>query len=414
MLPVYRCRCSMVSGFIKFKAGEFMRDNKLVVAQIGCGAFARAQHLPNVTEHKELILKYCCDVDMASAEDAAKIYGAEKAVGSYEQIMNDSEVDLLMVATPHDQHLPIVKAASLCGKHVFCEKPMAMNIAECQEIIRYVKRGNIKLCVDLNRRMAPSMHALREKVIAQRAEPVHSPWRYVEVNRELFPEEKRANLLMRVQDESSSYRMIHLDPAYGGGLIIGESVHWLDLACWFFAPQVPVEINAWGSSRLSHGINLTFSNGDTATLCLDVCGTFDYPKEMYEVTAGAALFRHLFFVENNYYGMGGMQRETFPLQSDGFAEQVSGEGFDAFMEKCRLRNMNAGENMKESYTALTVDKGHRRMLAEFVKAIQQDLPSPCDEYAGLQSTLLAKLAIKSIKLKRALPVPIEELRPAVM
>jgi hypothetical protein len=135
---------------------------------------------------------------------------------------------------------------------------------------------------------------------------------------------------------------------------------------------------------------------------------------MYEVTAGAALFRNLFFVENNYYGMGEMQKETFPLQSDGFSDQVREEGFAAFMEKCRLRNMNAGENMKDTYTALTVDKGHRRMLDEFVKAIRYDLPSPCDEYAGLQSVLLAKLAIESIKLKRALPVPAEDLRPAVM
>ena len=48
-----------------------MKDNKLVAAQIGCGAFARSQHLPNITARKDLYLKYCCDADLSSARSAA-------------------------------------------------------------------------------------------------------------------------------------------------------------------------------------------------------------------------------------------------------------------------------------------------------------------------------------------------------
>ena len=139
-----------------------MRDNKLVVAQIGCGAFAWAQHLPNVTERNDLLLKYCCDVNLASAQKAADHFGAEKALSDYAPAIADPEVDFIMVATPHDQHLPIVTLASKFGKHVFCEKPMAMEIAEAWEIIRQVKHGNIKLCVDLNRHRLFAEYVLAE------------------------------------------------------------------------------------------------------------------------------------------------------------------------------------------------------------------------------------------------------------
>ena len=391
-----------------------MRGEKLVVGQIGCGAFAHSQHMPNVTARGDLLLKYCCDAKLESARQAAEKFGAEKAVTDYGEVVADPEVDFLMVATPHDMHLPIIAAAAERGKHVFCEKPMAMEVPEAWEIIRAVKHGKIKLCVDLNRRMAPSMQALRRRVLAQRENPRHSPWRYIELTREQFPEERCANLMIRIQDEGSSYRMIHLDPAHGGGSIIGETVHWLDLACWFFAPQVPTAITAWGSTRMTHGVNVKFSGGDSATICFDVCGTFDYPKEMFEVTCEAALFRNMFFVENRYYGMGGIERETFPLQFDGFAESCPGEGFDAYMKKIDLLHKAAGDNLKSAVNGILVDKGHRAMLDGFVRSIRENIPSPCDEYAGLQATLLAKLTIESIRTERTIPVLIEDLRPAIL
>ena len=149
----------------------------------------------------------------------------------------------------------------------------------------------------------------------------------------MLPEEDHTHLLIRIQDESSSYGLGHLDPLTGGGEIIGESVHWLDLACWFFAPQRPVEITAWGSSRLSHGIHLKFSGGDSMTLTFSCFGTFDYPKELFEVTAKASLMRSLFFVENNYYGIPGAAAETFPMQH--YSGKIKDEGFDAYLKSTR-------------------------------------------------------------------------------
>ena len=386
---------------------------RLVGAQVGCGAFAREQHLPNLAKRTDVRLKYCCDIQISNARRAAQEYCGERAVADFQEVVSDPEVDFLMVATPHDLHLPIVQKAAEYGKHVFCEKPMAMSISDSYEIIRLVKRSGIKFCVDLNRRMAPSMVALRERVLQQRSNPRHQPWRFIELDRAELPEEQTAHLLIRIQDESSSYRMIHLDPLHGGGQIIGEAVHWLDLACWFFAPARPLEITACGGTRLNHTIFLKFDNGDSATLDFSSCGTFDFPKELFEVTCQAALFRNLFFVENRYYGIPGVENECFPLQHDDLKGEVPEEGFEAYLAKVRARNRLAGGNLRDVSHRLVVDKGHENMLGGFLQAIREDSETPCNEYCGLQATLLAQLSIESIRRRVSLPVLIEELRPAI-
>lgn len=388
-----------------------MKNGKLISAQIGCGAFAEGQDFPNFRKNPKTEIKWCCDISLDRAKEMASKFEVEKTTDNFMDTINDPEVDMIKVCTSHEAHLPIIEAAAANGKHIFCEKPMALEEAEAHKIIRAVRRGGVKICVDLNRRMAPSMRALKKRWKEHQENPKHQPWRFIEIERDRFPEETKSNLLINIQDESSSYRLVHLDPLHGGGLILGETVHWLDLACWFFAPQVPVQIQAWGSARLSHGINLLFSDGDSATIIFSCCGTFDYPKEIYELTSGAALFRNKFFVENEYFGIPELQNETFPMQHDPYKE--IGDGFSAYMEKYK-KQVAGSQNSKEKLLSFGVDKGHENMLNTFVDAILNETPSPCDEIAGLQSTCLAKLAIQSIELRQALPVPIDKIRPAIV
>lgn len=384
----------------------------LTAAQIGCGKFARSQDFPNMAKHPDVTLKWACDVNPDNAKTAAEQFHVPETTTDFMEVVNDPEVDMIKIATTHEAHLPIIEAAAKAGKHIFCEKPMALHDKEAYLIMKAVRRSGIKLCVDLNRRMSPAMQALRRKWLDHAENPIHNPWRYIEKQREPLPEENLPHLLIRIQDESSSYGMGHLDPLSGGGEIIGESVHWLDLACWFFAPQLPCEITAWGSSRLSHGIHLRFDGGANMTLDFSCSGTFDFPKELYEVTHNAALFRSLFFVENNYYGMPQNAPEYFPMQYDPFAGKA--EGFAAYQEKYRQHVGSSGNSKKlENTCPFLVDKGHYAMLDAFVKSIQNDTPSPCDELAGFRATYLAQKAIEALELKRALPVPIEKITPCI-
>ncbi len=392
-----------------------MNEQTLTIGLIGCGAFAESQDLPNFTKHPQLNLKWCCDSNIKRAKEMAQKFSVPNVTDNFHDVINDPEVDLIKISTSHEVHLQIISAAAEKGIHVFCEKPMALDETEAYHIIEAVHKNGIKLCVDLNRRMAPSMHALKKQWQKQLASPKYQPWRYIEMDRALLPEEEKSHLLMNIQDESSSYRIFHFNPLKGGGEILGETVHWLDLACWFFAPQFPVEITAWGDCRLSHGINIKFSAGDTATINFHCSGTFEYPKEMYNLTARGALFKNLFFVENRYYGIPDLDREIFPMQYDCMRDALPKDGFDAYMKKYNLRNQQIIGNSKDVHNSLpfTVDKGHYAMLSAFIDAIINDKPSPCDEIAGFISTYLAQLAIKSIELRQTLPILIDKLTPII-
>ena len=387
-----------------------MSKNKVTAAQIGCGKFAWTQDLPNMSRSERVDLKWVCDLDLAQAKKTAEKFNVPYYTDQYMDVINDPEVDMIKIATSHEVHLPIIEAAAAAGKHIFCEKPMAMYDEEAYKIIRAVRRSGVKLCVDLNRRMAPAMHALRKKYLEHVNDPRHNPWRYVEKVREMLPDENFPHMNIRIQDESSSYGLAHLSPLTGGGEIIGESVHWLDLACWFFAPALPCEITAFGSSRLSHGIYLKFNNGASMTLDFSCTGTFDYPKEQFEVTAEAALFRCLHFVENTYHGMPDSGREIFALQEDPFPEM--GSGLEAFIAK-NFANVQHCTNAKnaEQNTPLIVDKGHQSMLNGFVDAILNDTPSPCDEIDGFRATFLARKAIESIRFRQTMPIQLEDITP---
>jgi len=387
-----------------------MRDGKLVAGVIGCGAFSWTQDFLNLNANPHCFCKYCCDVSEDRARATAEKFSIPAISTDFMALVNDPEVDLLKISTSHDAHWPIIAAAAEKGKHIFCEKPMALEETEAMSIIRAVRRNGIHFCVDMNRRMAPSMQALKLAWQEQCRQPRHQPWRFIEQERPQLAEEKLTHFLMNIQDESSSYRPIHLDPFHGGGEILGETTHWLDLACWFFAPQKPCEILALGSPRLSHGINLKFASGDSATIIFSCCGSFDYPKEAYQVTSNADLFCNNFFVENRYYGIPGAAAQVFPLQFDGYPAVGGAGGWDGYLAKAAAQREGC-RNLKSASQPLVVDKGHRQMLDTFVDSILHNQPSPCDELAGWTAVYLALLAIKSIELRQAMPVLPHKLDP---
>ncbi len=383
-------------------------SKNLVAAQIGCGAFAVDQHGPNLVRNPHIArVKWACDTSGDRAETFARQFATEKTTASFEDATTDPEVDLIMIATSHEVHVPIIESAAAQTKHIYCEKPMAMDDSQCYKIIRAVRKSPARFCVGYMRRSAPAMIALKREWLAHRNSPKRQPWRYVETVRQKLPEETCTDFFIRVQDESSSYRMVHLDPVRGGGLIIGEAAHWLDLACWLFDGDRPVEIQAWGSNRMRYGICLTFQSGNAMTLTETPNGTFDYPKEMYEIACDGALFRMEHWVENQYYGRPGIGREVFPLHRDPLPDVGTQGGLAGYLEKHRARVADMA-NAKAIQGTMWTNHGYEEHFDAFVDAIINDAPTPCDELAGYRATMLSQLAMKSVDLRTPLPVPVDK------
>jgi predicted dehydrogenase len=381
-----------------------MKDNKVIVGIIGCGAFSESQHFPNCKSNPLVEIGALCDLRTERMDYLEKKFDLNNPfkTTNFEELINRSEIDMVIIATDHNTHLDIIEKASQKGKHILVEKPMSIDYMESVKMVRAVRKHGVKLCVDYNRPFSPSMIELKQQLAIQRKGPEVSPWRSKrEAELKHFYEEEATNLVITINDEIDSYRSVHLDPEKGGGLIIGESCHFLDLACWLIGKR-PTRIYATGSSRLSHFIVMNFDDGSVANLHFSVCGTFDYPKERYELTSNGALLLNEFFIEVSVYGRGDVIKKTYPLQNDELALDVPGAGFQNYLDKRALAQEKFRDTGK--LANLMPDKGHQNLLNEFINSIIDDKPSPVDELRGLRATYLSNKAIQSIR--NGAPVPI--------
>lgn len=386
------------------------RKRRVRAAIIGCGNFAMGQNVPNSQRSELIDVAWVYDLTRARAERAAEVCVGAEIAPDLGTILADPEVDMCIAAVPHAAHEQVILDCVQAGKHLFTEKPMAMTLEECYRIQKAVRQHGVKLCVDLNRDFAPAMRDLKAVYQAHRANPQTAPGSFVAApGRPLLPEEESSTFVMRVQDESSTYGPVHIDWRTGGGEIIGETVHWLELACWLFE-ETPVRVFATGSARMTHVITLDFASRRQAVLIFTVTGTFRYPKEQYELTDHGALLRSLGFVENQYYGIAGVQEKRyFPLTCAPELEKVGGQGHEGYVAKLKARADLYAAHPEKGYLAVSVDKGHFDLLEAFARAILEDGPSPIDERKGTRATYLALRAIESIKTGHPLPVVVEDM-----
>jgi len=383
--------------------------DKVRAAVIGCGAFAKTQHFPNIGASDLVELVAGCSRSEENRAWVEQNYHPLYTTPDAAEIFDDPQIDMVVLSVPHSVHFELMLAAIEAGKHVLAEKPMTMSREESYRVVKAVKHAGVKLCVDYNRRFSPSIVHMRDAYHAHRADPSVGAGQFIEAaDRPTLPEEEASMLLIRINDESSTYRPVHIDWLTGGGQIIGETCHWLDLACWLLDEE-PVRVYATGSTRLSHIISLDFPSGSRACIWFSPTGTFRYPKELYELTDHFALFRNLCFVETQIYGRGEPEITNFDLQHDELPEVGVEGGLAGYIAKLNQRARLHAESDGAQWPDVSPDKGHAHLLEAFARAIIEDTPSPIDERAGARATYLSLRAIESIRLGGPVPTNVEEM-----
>jgi predicted dehydrogenase len=106
--------------------------------------------------------------ELARAQAAASALGIERAYGSYEELLADPDVDAVYNPLPNDLHAPWTIAAAGAGKHVLCEKPLAMDAAEAERMIAACEEAGVLLMEAFMYRLHPTWEAVRELVISGR------------------------------------------------------------------------------------------------------------------------------------------------------------------------------------------------------------------------------------------------------
>src|SRR2546423_1496602 len=149
-------------------------QNRLRVGMIGYRFMGKAhsnawRQAPHFFPLKaDIEMHTICGRDAKAVEEAQKQLGWKNASTDWKQVVNSPEIDIIDINTPNDSHAEIAIAAAKAGKHILCEKPLAMNVAQCQEMVDAAKKAKIVHMVCHNYRRIPAI-ALAKKLIDEGA-----------------------------------------------------------------------------------------------------------------------------------------------------------------------------------------------------------------------------------------------------
>lgn len=137
----------------------------LNIGIIGCGKIAQVRHIPEYDVNKNCRLVGFYDRSLSRAEEMVQKYGGV-AYGSYQELLENEEIDAVSVCVPNHLHAEITIAALHSGKHVLCEKPMATTISDCEAMVMAAEKAGKKLLIGHNQRLTPA-HKKAKKLIEE-------------------------------------------------------------------------------------------------------------------------------------------------------------------------------------------------------------------------------------------------------
>jgi predicted dehydrogenase len=319
---------------------------------LGAGSFATSILIPAIQRESATELIGVCAANGAHSRSAAQKFGFQYCTADEDEILADPDINTVVIATRHHLHASQVAAALTAGKHVFCEKPLCINKGELIDLVSlYEQRDSHSLLmVGFNRRFAPIAIRLRH-----------------------FLSEVKQPLTLHYRVNAGSLPPDHWvdDPEQGGGRIVGEVCHFMDLLS-FLADATPVEVEtrAVGNVDQSFVIGVRFANGSYGTISYLVDGDRAFSKERIEIFGGG----------------GGAVLEDF-------------------------RSLELVRHGRRSIvrSRFRQDKGHRAEWSAFAQGIQQGRGSPIPFDQIVSSTLATLCAVESRRHGQAIVVDSAEL-----
>lgn len=230
---------------------------------IGAG-YIGGVHAGLLARDERVSLAFVHDVDATRAESLAKATGAVVAASADEIL---AACDAVYITTPNTKHTELALAAARAGLHVFCEKPMATNIADARAVREAAEKSAGIFQVGHNRRFAP-VYAKLKQILTEESAP-HSA--HVKMN--------RGELLNPAWVGDASVT---------GGFLYETTVHMFDMMRFLFGEVA--ELVAYGSRHEyaetdDFSVLLSFENGMHATLCSASDASWLFPFERVEVFA---------------------------------------------------------------------------------------------------------------------------------
>lgn len=271
---------------------------------LGAGNFTKAMILPNLKKIGAPV-KYIASAGGLSGTTAAEKFNVGQSITDYSIMLNDPDLDAILITTRHNAHAAQVVQALNANKHVFVEKPLALTHEQLDEVDAAYQNSNKSLTVGFNRRFSPFSQDLK-KQLGENPGPINV---IATMNAGFIPQDSW------VQDMAS-----------GGGRIIGEACHLIDLITFFTGSLVEsVVMNALGPNAPENTDNasilLRYANGSQGVINYFSNGSKAYAKERIEVYSQNRTAVIDNFRRSQYFGFKG--RGLSKSQDKGHHEQFS-------------------------------------------------------------------------------------------
>ena len=233
---------------------------------IGAGNFTSAMIVPTLSK-LDAKIKYIASSNGLSGTLLAKKYAIGYSTSSYSEILKDSEIDAVIITTRHNQHAKQVLESLNSKKHVFVEKPLAINLEDLDNILKCKNEINQTITIGFNRRFSPFSQAAKE-ALGSNPGPI--------------------NIIATMNAGEIPLEHWTQDMEQGGGRIIGEACHYIDLISYFTSSKVKSVLLAANGINPSENtdnasILLKYENGSLGVINYFSNGSKSYPKERIEI-----------------------------------------------------------------------------------------------------------------------------------
>jgi len=326
------------------------------VGQIGkVHALNLSQNVPNAK------LVAIADSDPDAAKAVAAQTGVERVYDDYLEMMKNKDVEAVVVSLPTIYKLQVVKAAAEAGKHIFCEKPMALTLQEADEFIRIAEKSGVKFQVGYQRRFDPSYTRMKDAIDAG---------------------EVGKMLLLRSNTRDPPQKVAGwADPKVSGGIFLDTSSHDYDVIRWLSGSEV--------SRVMADG-------GTEAYPELKILGDLDTTMTILHLANGA--LAHVDACRVSVYGY------------DIRAEVVGTEGA-VFMSIGKSSNTQILKQKLESnqYSYWYMERfgeAYRKELEEFARAVAEDSDVRVTARDGKAAIEIGLAARRSVTEGRAITLPL--------
>ena len=268
------------------KAKRAASGEKIRLGLIGAGNFVRSTMLPIMKETGLFEFRGLATTGGVGGAQANDGTPFGYTTNNYQELLSDPEIDLIAVSTQHNSHAKFVIEALKAGKNVYCEKPLCLTLDELTAIKEAYEQSEGELFVGLNRRHAPLIQQIKREM---KTDQIPAVYDFIG-NAGFIPKD----------------HWVH-DEAAGGGRILGEACHFVDLIQYLDGSHLE-NLTVTAASNNAYPMNdnvlitLRFASGAIGNIVYSSMGSKKYPKEQLRVLSNGSVYEMDNFIRLKKYG----------------------------------------------------------------------------------------------------------------